>query len=43
MAGDVIFDKKLQRTIVVDIRYVLWCIDTFGGAKHIVDEMTIIQ
>jgi len=27
----------------VDIRYVLWCIDTFGGAKHIVDEMTIIQ
>jgi len=43
MAGDVIFDKKLQRTIVVDIRYVLWCIDTFAGAKHIVDEMTIIQ
>ena len=24
MAGDVIFDKKLQRTIVVDIRYMLW-------------------
>ncbi|MDO5106521.1 S46 family peptidase [Capnocytophaga sp.] len=43
MAGDVIFDKKLQRTINVDIRYVLWVIDTFSGAKHIVDEMTIVE
>ena len=43
MAGDVIFDKKLQRTIVVDIRYVLWCIDTYAGAKHVVDEMTLMQ
>jgi hypothetical protein len=43
MAGDVIFDKNLQRTINVDIRYVLWLIDKYSGAKHIVDEMTIIQ
>lgn len=43
MAGDVIFDSNLQRTINVDIRYVLWCIDTLAGAKHIVDEMTLIQ
>jgi hypothetical protein len=43
MAGDVIFDKDLQRTINVDIRYVLWIIDKFSGAKHIVDEMTIIK
>lgn len=43
MAGDVIFDKKLQRTINVDIRYVLWVIDTYAGAKHIVDEMSIKQ
>lgn len=42
MAGDVIFDEKLQRTIVVDIRYVLWCIDTYAGAKHVVDEMNLI-
>jgi hypothetical protein len=41
IAGDVIFDKKLQRTINVDIRYVLWIIDKYAGAKHIVDEMTI--
>ncbi|MEZ4787353.1 MAG: S46 family peptidase [Flavobacterium haoranii] len=43
MAGDVIFDHNLQRTINVDIRYVLWLIDKFSGAKHIVDEMTIIE
>ena len=43
MAGDVIFDKNLQRTINVDIRYVLWLIEKFSGAKHIVDEMDIIK
>jgi hypothetical protein len=41
IAGDVIFDDKLQRTINVDIRYVLWIIDKYAGAKNIVDEMTI--
>jgi hypothetical protein len=43
MAGDVIFDPKLQRTINVDIRYVLWLIDKYAGAKHIIDELTIIK
>ena len=43
MAGDVIFDSKLQRTINVDIRYVLWLIDKYSKAKHIVDELTIID
>lgn len=43
MAGDVIFDEKLQRTINVDIRYVLWLIEKFSGAKHIVDEMDIVK
>lgn len=43
MAGDVIFDPALQRTINVDIRYVLWVIDKYAGAKHIVDEMTIVK
>jgi hypothetical protein len=43
MAGDVIFDQKLQKTINVDIRYVLFIIDKYAGAKHIVDEMTIIE
>jgi S1-C subfamily serine protease len=41
MAGDVIFDPNLQRTINVDIRYVLWIIDKYAGAKNIIDELTI--
>ncbi len=43
MAGDVIFDSKLQRTINVDIRYVLWLIEKYSNAKHIVDEMDIVR
>lgn len=43
MAGDVIFDSKLQRTINVDIRYVLWIIDKYAGAKNIIDELTIVK
>lgn len=41
MAGDVIFDRELQRTIAVDIRYVLFIIDKFAGARHLVDELTL--
>lgn len=43
MAGDVIFDQQLQRTIAVDIRYVLFIMDKFAGAKHLVDEMTLVE
>ncbi len=35
------FDKNLNRTINVDIRYVLWCIDKLGGAPHLIKELTI--
>ncbi|TDS60197.1 peptidase S46-like protein [Myroides indicus] len=43
MAGDVIYDPELQRTINVDIRYVLFIIDKFADAKHIVEEMTVMK
>lgn len=43
MAGDVIFDPKLQRTINVDIRYVLFIIDKYAGATNIIDELTIVK
>jgi len=43
MSGDVAYESELQRTIVVDIRYVLWVMDVYAGAKHLVDEMTIVQ
>jgi hypothetical protein len=35
------FDKDLNRTINVDIRYVLWCIEKLGDASHIIKELTI--
>lgn len=43
MAGDVIFDKQLQRTINVDIRYVLWVIDIYANAKNIINEIETVQ
>jgi len=41
MSGDITYEPELQRCIAVDIRYVLWVIDIYAGAKHLVDEMTI--
>ena len=43
MSGDISYEPELQRTISVDIRYVLWIIDKFAGARHLVDEMTLVQ
>lgn len=43
MSGDIKFDENYKRTIAVDIRYVLFCIEKFGGAKHIVDEMKVVE
>ncbi|MEY2925340.1 MAG: hypothetical protein RLZZ337_1890, partial [Bacteroidota bacterium] len=43
MSGDIAFEPELQRTISVDIRYVLWCIDKLAGAGHIVEEMTLAR
>ena len=43
MAGDVIFDDKLQRTINVDARFILFIIDKYANAKHLLDEMTIVR
>ena len=41
MSGDIAFEPNVQRTINVDIRYVLWCIDTLGGASWLLEEMNI--
>jgi len=37
------FDKDLNRTICVDVRYVLWCIDKLGGAKNIINELKLVR
>ena len=43
MSGDIAFEPDLQRTISVDIRYVLFIIDKYAGAGHLLDEMTIVK
>ena len=43
MSGDVAFETELQKCINVDIRYVLFVIDKFAGASHLVDEMTLVD
>ncbi len=41
MSGDISFEESVQRTISVDIRYVLFIIDKYAGAGHLINEMTI--
>ena len=43
MSGDIAFEPEVQRTIGVDVRYVLFVIDKFGGAGWLLDEMTIVK
>lgn len=43
MSGDIAFEPELQRTISVDIRYVLFVVDKFAGATRLIDEMKIVK
>ena len=43
MSGDVCFEPELQRTISVDVRYVLFIIDKYAGASWLLDEMEIVK
>ena len=43
LSHKIAFDKNLNRTICVDVRYVLWCIDKVGGAPNIIRELNLIK
>jgi hypothetical protein len=43
MSGDIAFEPELQKCINVDIRFVLWTIDKFAGAGHLIDEMKLVR
>jgi hypothetical protein len=43
LSHKIAFDKDLNRTICVDIRYVLWCIDKLGGASNIIKELKLVR
>lgn len=40
MSGDIVFEPELQRTINVDVRYMLYVMDKVGGADRILKELT---
>lgn len=41
--SDIMYDPDQCRNISLDIRYCLFIIDKFAGAKHLIDEMTIVK
>ena len=43
MSGDIAFEHELQRTISVDVRYILFIIDKFADAQHIINELTLVK
>ncbi|PKP02138.1 MAG: serine protease [Bacteroidetes bacterium HGW-Bacteroidetes-6] len=43
MSGDIQFETSVQRTISVDIRYVLFVIDKYAGATNLIQEMKLVK
>lgn len=43
LSHKIAFDAQYNRTICVDIRYVLWCIDKLGGASNIINELKLVK
>lgn len=43
MSGDIAFEKKLQKCINVDIRYVLFIIEKYGEAHNLINELKIVE
>ncbi|KAF5062855.1 Dipeptidyl-peptidase 7 [anaerobic digester metagenome] len=43
MSGDIAFEPELQRTISVDIRYVMFIIDKYAEAHNLLDEMVFVK
>lgn len=41
--SDIYYDPEICRNIMVDLRYVLFIIDKYAGAKHLIDEMTLVH
>jgi len=43
MSGNILFEPELQRTINVDVRYVLFIIDKYAGATNLINELTLVK
>ena len=43
LSGDILFEKEKQRSINVDIRYVLFIIHKYAGCTRLIDEMQVVR
>lgn len=43
MSGDIDYDETYKRTICVDSRYVLWCVEKLMGATNVINELKIVN
>lgn len=43
IASDMMYDPDFSRNVTLDVRYVLFIIDKYAGAKHLLDEMKIVK
>jgi hypothetical protein len=43
LSGDIVFESEWQKTINVDVRFVLWTIDKYAGARRLVDELKLVR
>ena len=43
MSCDIAYEPEIQKCINVDIRFVLWTIDKFAGAAHLINEMKLVR
>ena len=41
LSGDIVFEKQWQKTINLDVRFLLWIMDKYHGAGYLLNEMTI--
>ncbi len=43
LSGDIVFEEQWQKTINVDVRFVLWLIEKYGKAGHLISEMKFVK
>ncbi|WP_295212752.1 S46 family peptidase [uncultured Chryseobacterium sp.] len=43
LSGDIVFEPEWQKTINVDVRFVLWTIDKYAGARRLIDELQLVK
>jgi len=43
LSGDIVFEPEWQKTINVDVRFVLWVIEKYGNAGHLISELKLIN